>query len=128
MLGHPSVRPPIRPSARDDKQSMQGISPILAVPFLARRRAAWEQFGILRGVNFWGMREFILLRDGPPLPNGPNLQNWKLYLGVSRAELQLKVIDLFHGGDSFFFLNEVSRVKVEDRRARGHERVDRNFY
>ena len=58
MLGHPSVRPPIRPSARDDKQSMQGISPILAVPFLARRRAAWEQFGILRGVNFWGMREF----------------------------------------------------------------------
>ena len=70
----------------------------------------------------------LLLRDGPLLPNGPNLQNWKLYLGVSRAELKLKVIDLFHGGDSFFFLNGVSRVKVEDRRARGHERVDRNFY
>ena len=80
---------------RDDKQSMQGISPILAVPFvLVGRPAAWEQFGILRGVNFWGMREFILLRDGPLLPNGPNLQNWKLYLGVSRAELKLKVIDL----------------------------------
>ena len=88
MLRHPS-------SVRDDKQSMQGISPILAVPFLGRRAAGGV--GAIRhssGGKFLGNAGILLLRDGPLLPNGPNLQNWKLYLGVSRAELKLKVIDL----------------------------------
>ena len=76
---------------------MQGISPILAVPF---------SVGAIRhssGGKFLG-NAGILLRDGPLLPNGPNLQNWKLRLGVSRAELKLKVIDLsmVHCGDRFF--------------------------
>ena len=44
--------------------------------------------------KFLGNAGILLLRDGPLLPNGPNLQNWKLYLGVSRAEPKLKVIDL----------------------------------
>ena len=59
---------------------MQGISPILAVPFLGAIRHS-------SGGKFLG-NAGILLRDGPLLPNGPNLQNWKLYLGVSRAELK----------------------------------------
>ena len=91
MLLHPP--PVVRPSGTTNRACRE-FPPFWLFRSFSARRAAWEQFGILRGVNFWGMREFILLRDGPPLPNGPNLQNWKLYLGVSRAELKLKVIDL----------------------------------
>ena len=92
---------------------MQGISPILAVPFVL---GAAGGVGAIRHSSrgkFLGNAGILLLRDGPLLPNGPNLQNWKLCLGVSRAELKLKVIDLSMLEVLFFVLDNESRVKVE---------------